>query len=79
MAPRMLSIPPRMIAANTLSAAAASSGDRPAELAISTPATVPTSPDSIQVSRCEKLMLMPSVAAVTGSLAVARSAMPVLE
>ena len=53
MAPRMLSRPPRMIAAKTASAAEASSGDRPAELAISTPATVPTTPDSTQVRRCE--------------------------
>ena len=53
MAPRMLSMPPRMMAANTPSAAAASNGDKPAELAISTPATVPTRPLSTQVRRCE--------------------------
>ncbi len=53
MAPSTLSMPPRMMAAKTDSAAAASSGDKPAELAISTPATVPTRPDSTQVRRCE--------------------------
>jgi hypothetical protein len=42
-----------MIAAKTLSAAEASSGDSPAELAINTPATVPTTPESTQVNRCE--------------------------
>ena len=78
-APTMLSSPPRMITAKPASAVPASSGDRFADDAISTPATVPTRLERIQVRRCAKWMLMPIVAAVTGSLAVARSAMPVFE
>ena len=60
MAPAMLSSPPRMMTASTVSAALPSAGDRLVIEATTMPAMAPTRPAKIQVRRCMARTSMPS-------------------